>query len=192
MDLETKEIWGNEESKDDDIGLDPEILQMSNDELQQRIRLLDNDIRIMRSDVQRINHQSSSQRDRIKENNEKIKLNKTLPYLVGNVVEVLSLAEEEPVDEDGGTTDVDATRVGKSAVIKTSTRQTIFLPVPGLVDSDKLIPNDLVGTNKDSYLILETLPTEFDSRVQAMEVDEKPTEEYSDIGGLDKQIQELI
>ncbi len=25
-----------------------------------------------------------------------------------------------------------------------------------------------------------------------MEVDEKPTEEYTDIGGLDKQIQELI
>jgi ATP-dependent 26S proteasome regulatory subunit len=25
-----------------------------------------------------------------------------------------------------------------------------------------------------------------------MEVDEKPTEEYSDIGGLDKQIQELV
>lgn len=25
-----------------------------------------------------------------------------------------------------------------------------------------------------------------------MEVDEKPTEQYSDIGGLDKQIQELI
>ena len=25
-----------------------------------------------------------------------------------------------------------------------------------------------------------------------MEVDEKPTEQYSDVGGLDKQIQELI
>ena len=25
-----------------------------------------------------------------------------------------------------------------------------------------------------------------------MEVDEKPTEEYSDIGGLDKQIKELV
>ena len=45
--------------------------------------------------------------------------------------------------------------------------------------------------NKDSYLILDTLPAEFDSRVKAMEVDEKPTEDYSDIGGLDKQIQEL-
>ena len=32
----------------------------------------------------------------------------------------------------------------------------------------------------------------FDSRVKAMEVDERPTEQYSDIGGLDKQIQELI
>jgi len=28
--------------------------------------------------------------------------------------------------------------------------------------------------------------------VKAMEVDEKPSEDYSDIGGLDKQIQELV
>ena len=90
---------------------------------------------------------------------------------------------EEEDDEDGGTTDVNAQRKGKSAVIKTSTRQvrpqythsmpvlfycntfrvqqqqqqTIFLPVPGLVDTSELKPGDLVGTNKDSYLILEKL-----------------------------------
>jgi 26S proteasome regulatory subunit T5 len=40
--------------------------------------------------------------------------------------------------------------------------------------------------------VLEKLPSEFDSRVKAMEVDEKPKEDYGDIGGLDKQIQELI
>ena len=45
---------------------------------------------------------------------------------------------------------------------------------------------------EDSYLILDTLPCEYDSRVKAMEVDTRPTEQYSDIGGLDKQIQELI
>ncbi|KAF1331641.1 26s protease regulatory subunit 6a, partial [Globisporangium splendens] len=184
--LESNEIWGSAEE-----GLDPEILLMSNEELRQRIRLLDNDIRIMRSDIQRINHESNSQRERIKENNEKVKLNKQLPYLVGNVVEILELEDDED-EQDGAATDVDAQRKGKSAVIKTSTRQTIFLPIPGLVDSESLIPNDLVGTNKDSYLILEKLPAEYDSRVKAMEVDEKPTEEYSDIGGLDKQIQELI
>lgn len=46
--------------------------------------------------------------------------------------------------------------------------------------------------NKDSYLVLEKLPAEYDARVKAMELDEKPTDQYSDIGGLDKQIEELI
>lgn len=55
-------------------------------------------------------------------------------------------------------------------VLKTSTRQTIFLPIAGLVDAEKLKPGDLVGVNKDSYLILDTLPAEYDSRVKAMEV----------------------
>jgi len=64
--------------------------------------------------------------------------------------------------------------------------------VIGLVDAEKLKPGDLVGVNKDSYLILETLPAEYDSRVKAMEVDERPTEQYSDVGGLDKQIQEVL
>ena len=59
----------------------------------------------------------------------------------------------------------------------------------GLVDPNTLKPSDLVGVNKDSYLILDTLPAEYDSRVKAMEVDEKPQEDYSDVGGLSKQIQ---
>jgi 26S proteasome regulatory subunit T5 len=82
----------------------------------------------------------------------------------------------------------DAGKKGKCIVLKTSTRQTVFLPVAGLVDPEALKPGDLVGVNKDSYLILDTLPPEYDSRVKAMEVDEKPTEDYSDIGGLDKQV----
>lgn len=40
--------------------------------------------------------------------------------------------------------------------------------------------------------MLDTLPSEYDSRVKAMEIDEKPTEDYSDVGGLDKQIEELV
>ena len=55
-------------------------------------------------------------------------------------------------------------------MLKTSTRQTIFLPVIGLVDHKDLKPGDLVGVNKDSYLVLDMLPTEYDSRVKAMEV----------------------
>ena len=36
------------------------------------------------------------------------------------------------------------------------------------------------------------MPAEYDVRVKAMEIDEKPTEDYTDIGGLEKQIQELV
>jgi len=67
----------------------------------------------------------------------------------------------------------------------------MFLPIIGLVEPNELKPGELIGVNKDSYLVLEKLPNEYDSRVKAMEVDERPTEEYTDIGGLDKQIEEL-
>ena len=40
-------------------------------------------------------------------------------------------------------------------------------------------------------MLYQLLPTEYDKRVKAMLLDEKPTDDYSDIGGLDKQIQEL-
>merc|ERR1712224_124667 len=118
-------------------------------------------------------------------------MGKQLPYLVGNIVEILD-ANAEDEEDDGASADLDAKRTGKSVVLKTSTRQTIFLPVVGLVDPETLKPGDLIGVNKDSYLVLDTLPPEYDSRVKVMEVDEKPTEDYSDIGGLDKQIRELV
>lgn len=113
-DLEGDDIWGDagggasgtaEESKaadgeenapmEDDLE-DDDTRHMSISELKQRIHLINNDIRVMRSDVQRITHESRGQRDRIRENQEKVKVNKQLPYLVANVVEVL-----EPDAEDG-------------------------------------------------------------------------------------------
>lgn len=141
----------------------------------------------------RLQHEKSKMVEAIKDNTDKIKNNKQLPYLVGNVVEILEIdPDHDETTDEGANVDLDAQRKGKCAVIKTTTRQTIFLPLIGLVDGDKLKPNDLIGVNKDSYLILDMLPAEYDSRVKAMEVDEKPTDDYTDIGGLDKQIEELV
>uniref|UniRef100_A0A8C2J773 Proteasome 26S subunit, ATPase 3 n=1 Tax=Cyprinus carpio TaxID=7962 RepID=A0A8C2J773_CYPCA len=142
--LNDRSVWDEVED-----GIGEEVLKMSTEEIVERTRLLDSEIKLL--DV-----------------------------------------DPNDQEEDGANIDLDSQRKGKCAVIKTSTRQTYFLPVIGLVDAEKLKPGDLVGVNKDSYLILETLPTEYDSRVKAMEVDERPTEQYSDIGGLDKQIQELV
>ncbi|KAL1234287.1 26S protease regulatory subunit 6A [Trichinella spiralis] len=139
--------------------VDPEILLMSAEDINGRTKLLENEIRIMRSECARLTHEVNNYREKIKENKERIKVNRHLPYLVSNVVELLDL--------DASATDEQE-------------------------DADTLKPGDLVGVNKDSYLILEKLPPEYDSRVKAMEIDERPTEKYSDIGGLDTQIQELI
>jgi len=43
----------------------------------------------MKNDIVRISHETQTMRDRIKDNKEKIKVNKTLPYLVSNVIEVI-------------------------------------------------------------------------------------------------------
>jgi 26S proteasome regulatory subunit T5 len=166
----------------------------------------------MRSETTRLQHEQNVMKEKIRDNGEKIKQNKVLPYLVGNIVEVrclpytpssaLSRSRRPPsrqildmdpeADEEGASRNDDVSRKGKCAVVKTSTRQTVFLPIIGLVPAEKLRPSDLVGVNKDSYLVLDTLPAEYDSRVKAMEVDERPTESYTDIGGLDKQVEELI
>merc|ERR1719353_1975757 len=165
---------------------------MSDDELEQRTTLIKNEISELQRELQRQSYEVSTKNEEIKNNQDKIKLNKQLPYLIGNIVEILDVQPEDEEEEDGAATDVDSQKEGKCAVLKTSTRQTIFLPVIGLVDHKDLKPADLVGVNKDSYLVLDTLPAEYDSRVKAMEVDEKPTEEYSNVGGLDKQIKEMI
>jgi 26S proteasome regulatory subunit T5 len=79
-----------------------------------------------------------------------------------------------------------------SIVIKTSTRESIFLPNTGLLIAEQLKPNDLVATVKETYLIVDKLPDEYDTRVTKMEIMERPVEDFSDIAGCDKQIQELI
>lgn len=178
--------WGQQ---DDELTM--LTAQMTNEELRQNMRIFDNEISFMKSEMNRIKHETASQAQHIKENKEKIKVNKQMPFLVANVVEIVD-PYVDPDENDGSTTDLSLEATCKGAVVKTSTRQTIFLPIPGLIRAKELTPGELVGVNKDSYIILEKLPAEFDSRVKAMEVDEKPTEDYTDVGGLDKQIQELI
>ncbi|KAK0602738.1 hypothetical protein LWI29_036508 [Acer saccharum] len=133
---------------------------MTTDDIVRASRLLDNEIPVLKEELQRTNLELDSYKEKIKENQEKIKLNKLLPYLVGNIVEILEMNPKDEAEEDGANIDLD------------SQRKTIFLLVVGLVDPDTLKPGDLVGVNKDRYLILDTLPSEYDSQVKAMEIQE--------------------
>ena len=65
-----------------------DVSTASIEDVTSRTRLLENEIRIMRLEVTRITHEIHNQKEKIKENTEKIKVNKNLPYLVSNVIEV--------------------------------------------------------------------------------------------------------
>lgn len=111
--------------------------------------------------------------------------------MVSNISEILEM-ENDTEESDLTTADRDELKQEKKAiVIKTSMRYMIFLPVPGLIPTEELNVNDLVGVNKSNFLVLEKLPSEYDSRIQAFELTEKPQDEWNDVGGLDKAIQEL-
>ncbi|EPY36298.1 26S proteasome regulatory subunit T5 [Angomonas deanei] len=128
----------------------------------------------------------------VEDNKKRISDNNKLPYLVASVAEILDPSSGDDDEDELEVGKAKPSRKQKSAVVKTTARHTVYLPAVGLVDADKLVPDDLVGVNKDTFLILDTLPQEYDSRVKAMEVDERPSEKYTDVGGLDKQITELI
>lgn len=170
------------EIEDDVRRYEQEIEFLTDQEVMNRERIFKNNIMIMQTEERQIEGEKKQLKALIKQNNEKLQQNKVLPYLVATVVELLDNKDpKEREDHEAETT----------AIIKTSTRQTIYLPVPGLIDVETLKPTDIIGVNKDSYLILEKLPQEYDSRIKAMEVEERPQAEYTDIGGLDKQIEEL-
>ena len=156
-----------------------ELSSLTNHEIENRIRMFEDNIRIMRSEEAQLKAEHNNIKLDIKDSEDKVAKNRVLPYLISNVIELLEgQGEEESPNKT-------------AAIIKTTTRQTIFLPVPGLVPLNLLKPDTLVGVNKDSFLILDSIPTDYDDRVRAMELDEKPSEEYTDIGGLDKQIEEM-
>jgi hypothetical protein len=65
-----------------------DVLASTTEDIMTRVRLIENDIKVMRSETLRLQHEQSTMKEKIRDNGEKVKQNKVLPYLVGNVVEV--------------------------------------------------------------------------------------------------------
>jgi len=167
-----------------------EVFGFSAAQLRKRIEIFDGNVKFHQDERAILEQQLRDIDKEIQAGNEKLKRQKTLPYLVATVVEILKDLQEDGEKNESAQYDF-AQQKEPAVVIKTASRQTIFLPVPGLLDPEEMRPSDLVGVNKDSFLILDKLPTEYDTRAKAMELEEKPDVNFNDIGGLDKQIEEL-
>lgn len=163
----------------------PALLNEELEVLDNQAALIRTETDIIKSTISNLEHQLRMKSDEIEENVKKVKLYKQKPYLVGNVLEVIP--PEQKDEDDSLEDDEDAV----SAVVTTSTRVSTYLPLMGLIGHEDLRPGDGVALHKETHIIFDKLPTDFDNRVKAMELDEKPQETYEDVGGLERQIIEL-
>jgi len=79
----------------------------------------------------------------------------------------------------------------RRALVKSTTGPTLVVSIGGNIDKSKLTSGTRIALNQRGSTIVELLPTDNDPYVKGMEVIERPNVKYTDIGGLDKQIQEL-
>ncbi|WP_456471927.1 proteasome-activating nucleotidase [Methanocaldococcus sp.] len=83
-------------------------------------------------------------------------------------------------------------RIGeRKAIVKSSSGPSFLVNISHFVNADNIAPGARVALNQQTLTIVDTLPDSKDYRAKAMEVEERPNVKYEDIGGLDKQIQEI-
>ena len=79
----------------------------------------------------------------------------------------------------------------RKVIVKSSTGPHFLVNVSQFVNPEDLMPGTRVCLNQQTLSVVDILPKEKDIRAMAMEVDERPSVSFSDIGGLSKQIQEI-
>jgi 26S proteasome regulatory subunit T5 len=58
------------------------------EQLESHAKMFETNIRVMKGELVRLQHEAKTRENDVKENAEKLKMNKQLPYLVANCIEV--------------------------------------------------------------------------------------------------------
>merc|ERR1712066_853835 len=76
-------------------------------------------------------------------------------------------------------------------IVSTAHGSEYYVNILSFVDKDQLEPGSSVLMHHKNLSVIGLLADEVDPLVSVMKVDKAPTETYSDIGGLEEQIQEI-
>ncbi len=96
---------------------------------------------------------------------------KTVPLVMAEIVDV--------IDDD-------------RIIVRSSTGPQFLVGFSQFIDADLLVPGSKVALNQQSLSVVDVIPRSEEPFVSAMEVLESQEVDYSSIGGLDEQIQEII
>jgi len=77
------------------------------------------------------------------------------------------------------------------AIVSSSAGSEHYVPIMSFVDKDSIEPGCTVLLHNKSMAVVGVLNDEVEATVSVMKVDKAPLETYADIGGLDKQVQEI-
>lgn len=77
------------------------------------------------------------------------------------------------------------------AIVSVPHGPDMYVTIMSFVDSELLLPNASVLLHSKRYAIVGVLADDADPLVSVMKVEKAPLESYADIGGLDKQVQEI-
>ena len=123
------------------------------------------------------------EKDKVLTENEKIRLEREVKSLRAEVERFRSpplvLATINEI--------IDDTRM----TVKSSTGPNFLINYSKFLDPKLLQPGARVALNQQTFGVVEVLPSEKDDNVSGMEVEEKPSISYDDIGGLEDQIVEV-
>ncbi|ASJ13195.1 proteasome-activating nucleotidase [Thermococcus thioreducens] len=131
--------------------------------LKRRIRQLELQVRTLEADKERLERELSRMRM------EMSRLRQP-PAFAGMLLEVL--------DED-------------RAIVQNYNGPRFVVRIAPWIERDRLKPGSRVALDQRTMAIVELLPSEKDPSVLGFEVIERPEVSYKDIGGLDRQLQEL-
>jgi proteasome regulatory subunit len=131
--------------------------------LERRLRALETEKQILHAERSRLEKETQTLRTEL----EKLRQS---PLITATVVEML---------DDG------------RAVVKSSTGPNFVVHVASSISRDRLSPGMRVALNQRSFAVTQELPPPRDPIIRAMEIEVAPDVSYSDIGGLDKQLDDL-
>jgi 26S proteasome regulatory subunit T5 len=81
--------------------LGAEVLAMTDGELKSKLRDIQNETFQLTQEAKKVQSDINKKKKEIEDNARKIEMNKQLPYLVGNIVEVIETPEDPDEAEDG-------------------------------------------------------------------------------------------
>ena len=147
----------------------------SEEAFETQLRRLEDDFRELTERSQQLltervylENEVSQQKKKVGRLEEEVRLLRSPPHIIGHIQDTLD---------------------GDKVVVRSSNGTVFLVGANQRIDSELLKPGARVALNQDSLSVIEVLHDAWDPLVTGAEMFEKPQISYSDLGGLDEQIQ---